>query len=271
MKIRSITLLYTSIGLLFFALNACHTAEEVTDQPQKRLNEKEAEELLFSKSAIPFYCFYSKVGVEFSDSNGTDSFKATVKMRIDSAFAGTISVGPVIGASYMVTTDSIYLTNKMKNCFFKENFGYLSAIFGTEIEYQFFQSLLLGLPLGLDAEIKYNYKHTRDYYILSSYKKKDLRKIEADEEDDIFVQYYLNTLTHGLDKIAIQVPADTVSIEIDYMNRVNYENFMLPELTQIKIVHPRDSILINLDFGSVKLNECKEIDINIPDSYVKCK
>ncbi|MBI3134871.1 MAG: DUF4292 domain-containing protein [Bacteroidetes bacterium] len=271
MKIKSHSLFTILLGTLILSLHSCHTAEEVIDdQQQRRLNEKEAKELLFAKSQIPFYCFYSKVGIDFTDSNRSNSFKATVKMRVDSAFSGTLSVGPVIGASYLVTKDSVFFTDKMKNCYFKENFNYLTAIFGTEIEYQFFQALMLGLPLGLDEEIKYNYKHTRDYYILSSYKKKDLRRIEG-EEDAIFVQYYLNTTTHNLDRIAIQVPSDTVAIEIDYQNRIAYDSFMLPEQTHIKIVQPKDSILINLDFGSVKLNECKEIDINIPDSYVKCK
>jgi len=181
--------------------------------------------------------------------------------------------GADISSLYQVKWSPKYLKQieGLPESYFKENFNYLTAIFGTEIEYEFFQSLVLGLPIGLDSEIKYNYKHTRDFYILSSYKKKDLRKIESEEEDAIFVQYYLNTTTLQLDRISIQVPSDTVAIDIDYTNRVDYEGFMLPEQTLIKIVQPKDSIFINLDFGSVKLNDCREIDINIPESYVKCK
>jgi len=271
MKIRSYYIIYTLFSALF--LSACHSSEQAInpDPQQKRLNEKESEELLFSKSKIPFYCFYAKVGVDFASNTRSNSFKATVKMRTDSAFAGTLSVGPVIGASYLVTRDSIFFTDKMKDCYFKENLKYLTGLFGTDIEFDFFQSLVLGLPIGLDANVKYNYKHTRDYYVLSSYKKKDLRRIDGDGDDAVFVQYYLNITTLNLDRVAIQVPSDTVSIDIDYTNRIAYEGFMLPEQTHIKIVHPRDSILINLDYGSVKINECKEIDINIPESYVKCK
>ena len=253
---------------------SCRTAKEVTENP-KRLNEKEAEELLFSKETVPFWFFYSKIGIDFKDANGSKGFNATVKMRLDSAFSGTLSVGPIIGGTYLVNRDSVYFTNKQEKCFVIENYKTLSDIFGTEIEFDFFQSLVLGLPLGLDPSIKYKYKSTRDYYILSSFKKKDLRKIENDkdavvEDDHIFVQYYLNTTTHHLDRISIQVPSDTVAIDINYNNRQPYENFYLPEQTQIKIVHPRDSIFIGLDYGNVKLNERKEIDINIPESYVKC-
>lgn len=270
MKISTYRIYYSLLVFITLFTVSCKTAQNAASDQPKRLNEKETVELLFEKGKIPFYCFYSKIGIDYSDSSRSNSFKATVKMKVDSAFSGTLSVGPVIGASYLVSKDSIFFTDKMKNCYFKENINYLTGIFGTAIAYEFFQSLILGLPLGLDTEIKYNYKHTRDFYILSSYKKKDLRKIE-DEEEDIFVQYYINTTTLHLDRIAIQVPSDTVTIDINYLNRIDYEGFFLPEQTNIKIVHPGDSILINMDYGSVKLNECKEIDINIPDSYVKCK
>jgi len=260
--------------VIMTSIVSCRSAKEATEN-LKRLNEKESEELLFSKANVPFWFFYSKIGVDFKDANGSKGFNATVKMRVDSAFSGTLSVGPIIGGTYLVNRDSVYFTNKQEKCFVNENFKSLSDIFGTEIEFDFFQSLILGLPLGLDPSIKYKYKSTRDYYILSSFKKKELRKIENDkdavvEDDNIFVQYYLNTNTHHLDRISIQVPSDTVSIDINYINRQPYETFYLPEQTQIKIVHPKDSIFIGLDYGNVKLNERKVIDINIPESYVKC-
>ncbi|MBK7130067.1 MAG: DUF4292 domain-containing protein [Crocinitomicaceae bacterium] len=270
MKINSIHYIYTLTAAVSFLLLSCKTKADSGNEPMKRLNDKELLEHLDSINIIPFEFFYSKIGIDFTSSVRSNSFKATVKMKIDSAFSGTLSVGPVIGATYLVATDSIFFTDKMKSCYFKEDFKYLSMIFGTEIAYNFFQDLILGLPVGYDEDLKYNIKHTRDFYILSSYKKRELKKPDDKEEDNIFVQYYINTATRNLDKISIQVPSDTVDIDIDYMNRVNYDNFMLPELTKIRLVHPRDSIFVNMDYGSVKLNERKEIGINIPESYVKC-
>ena len=267
-NILSLTLII-SVGIL-----SCRSAKEVTENP-KRLNEKEAQELLFSKGNIPFWFFYSKVGIDFKGADRSNSFNATVKMRVDSAFCGTLSVGPIIGGTYLINKDSVYFTNKQDKCFVMENFSAISDLFGIDIEFAFFQSLILGLPVGLDQSIKYKYKSTREYYILSSFKKKELRKVEHDkdpviEDDNVFVQYYLNTLTHHLDRISIQVPSDTVAVDINFVNRQPYETFFLPEQTQIKVVNPRDSLFINLDYGNVKLNERKEIDINIPESYVKC-
>lgn len=270
MKIK-IHYIFFSIIALSSLVYSCRTAKDVTDQNTKRLNDKEVEELLFSKDSLPFFFVYAKIGVDFKNNVRSNSFKATVKMKTDSAFSGTLSVGPVIGGTYLVTADSIFFTDKINDCYFKENLNFLSDLFGTTIEYDFFQSLVLGMPIGLDYSIKYNIRHTRDYYILSSYKNRDLRKIDQDGEDNIFVQYYLNTETLELDKIGIQVPTDTVTIDIDFKTRELVDSLMFPKQTSIKIVHPRDSIFIDLDYGSIKINERKEIDINIPPSYVKCK
>jgi len=274
MKIKVNKKIFASVLILMVGVLSCKNVKEVTEN-QRRLNEKEAQEVLFSKDSIPFWFFYSKVGIDFKDANRSNTFNATVKMRVDSAFSGTLSVAAFIGGTYLINQDSVYFTDKGDKCFVIENFSALSDMFGTTIEYSFFQSLILGLPVGLDYSIKYKYKSTREYYILSSFKKKDLRKIEHDkdevvEDENIFVQYYLNTETYHIDRISIQVPSDTVEIDINYINRQAYENFYFPEQTQIKIVHPRDSIFISLDYGNIKLNERKEIDINIPESYVKC-
>lgn len=271
MKIKSKYIFYCSIFTLA-VLNSCGVGKDASNETNvKRLNDKEAQETLFAFEKVDFKCFYAKIGIEYKDTTRSNSFSATAKMRVDSAFSGTMSVGPIIGATYLVSTDSLFFTDKMNNCYFKEHISYLTTVFGTEIQYQFFQGLILGLPIGLDSTIKYNVKHTKEYYILSSFKKKDLKKIDETEEGDIFVQYYLNTETLYLDQMSIQVPSDSVTIDINYKNRVLYDNVYMPEKTMIHIGQPTNNIFIELDYKSIKLNECKEININIPDSYVKCQ
>jgi hypothetical protein len=286
-------------ALALMVMLSCKTREEATqDNPNtRRLNDKEAQELLFSKDSIPFWFFSAKLGVDYASSEQSMSFSSTVKMRIDSAFSGTITVASLVFATYLVDQDSVRFTNKKDKCYMRQNFSALSEMFGTEIEYDFFQSLVLGLPVGLDPETKYKHKNTKEYYIITSDKKKKDSRHDKDENKDenkdgkdenkdevrdnkedhdrgaeerILVQFYINTETWHLDRIAIQVPSDGVDIEINYLNRQQYDSFYLPEQTTIKIVHPDDSITITLDYNNVKINERKEIDINIPESYSEC-
>ena len=44
----------------------------------------------------------------------------------------------------------------------------------------------------------------------------------------------------------------------------------MPEETVIQIQNARDTIMIRLNYGTVKLNEESEISVNIPDSYIEC-
>ena len=254
---------------------SCGNSKELqrAEKCKKNINEKDLTDILFSKDTIPFEHFYTKIGVDFDSKNENRSFNATVKMRVDSAFSGTIKL-LVVAATYLVTMDSVIFVNKLQDCYFREHLDYVSSLFGTDIEYAFFQNLILGLPLGLDPEIKYKQIHDKYNYILSSHKKKKFRRLDhdrlKDDEDDIFIQYYLDCDSLNLERVEIQVPVDTVQISVEYKTRKIVNNWLAPDHTILNIVHPRDSIQIRLNYGTIHLNERKEVDISIPDSYHEC-
>jgi len=139
--------------------------------------------------------------------------------------------------------------------------------------------LLLGKPVGLDHEIKYKQikdKNT-DYYILASHNKRKFEKIEKDkinlekeDDDNIYIQYFFSTDSLELKKMHIDVPTDSVSIDINYVESEWDKGYRVPTLTTIKITHPNNKIIIQLEFLKPKVNEIKEISINIPDSYNEC-
>lgn len=263
------------IGIMLFAFS-CGTSKDAAEGDKtKNISDKELREILFEKSKVPFDFFYTKIGVDFKKKNVGYSFNATVKMRVDSAFSGTIKYAMIVGGLYLVDTDSLFFVNKQEDCYYAEDITFISSLFGTEIEYDFFQSLLLGLPIGLDDEIKYKQIKSKDEYILSSHKKKDFKKLENDrldleENDDIFILYHMAPETFDLTKINIQVPSDTVEINIDFKSRKLEGEFEVPGETLITVYHPRDTISINLDYGSVEINDPKKINITIPESYAPC-
>jgi hypothetical protein len=200
-------------------------------------------------------------------------------MRVDSAFSGTISKGPIIAATYFINKDSVKSTNKMTKCYFTENLSYISSIIGVELEYEEFQNLIVGKPLYLDEDI--HYKQVKDklkhYYILSSHKKRKFKRIDNDKlnldkekNNDIFIKYYLSPDSVNLVKMNIEIPGDTVRIDVNYEKSQLIDNFEVPELTTIKIVHPRDSIFLELNYSKVKINQPKTIKFSVPSTYVDC-
>ncbi len=277
MKISSVQA-FLSYTFLFSVALSCASAKEVPTEEEGpckiRLSEKELTEILFSRDQFNFDHFNTKISIDLESTTQSRSFTATVKLRTDSAFSGTIKVAAIVAATYLVSMDSVIFVNKYTDCFFKENLSFVSSMFGTEIEFDFFQDLILGLPPGLEADIKYKEIHDKFYHVLSSHKKGKFKRIDKDrlkdETNDLFIQYYLDCDSKQLSRVDIQIPADTTKISIQYLERELIDGFYAPKLTNLSIVHPRDSLMLKLDYGSTRINERKEISISIPETYEEC-
>lgn len=269
--------LYTSvfICLIVFA-SSCGNSKKGTSVDCSKKSTEELKSNLFNQAIAQYEFYYSKVSVNIKSSTQDNSFKASVKMRIDSAFSGTIKVAGFVGATYLVDQDTVSFTNKLKKCFTLESFSYLSSVFGTDLGYDFMQKLILGQPVGLNDSTKYEQLKSKENYILSSHSKKIFKKLDTDklgenEFDDIFIKYYMDCESLSLNKIEINVPKDTVTIDINLKEVQFVGEIGVPKETEIKIVTPKDSIFISLKYGTTKLNEPRKIRINIPESYSECK
>lgn len=270
---------YNLIGLftLFIAvfIVSCGNRQHV-DKNAKLENKstKALERALFEQDSILFDFFSVRIGVDLKSTQRNASFSCYVKLKVDSAFGGSIKAGPIVIASYMVTTDSLFFANKNEKCYYKESLQYLSVIFGTEIEFDFFQDLILGLPIGLEEGTNYQQIKVSDHYILSSHRERLYKRLDKDrlnlEEDVMLIQYHLDSADLRIFQINIEVPSDTTSIQIDYLTTKMEDGFRVPEATRIYITNPKDTLEIDLNYAPVKINDPSEIKIKIPDSYIEC-
>lgn len=272
--------LITILGILILILStSCANNIGLQKQVTKKISDKALRENLFNLRATNFDFFYTKINVDYKNKEKSQSFKASVKMRVDSAFSGTLSMGPIIGGTYLIDQDSIKSTDKIKKCYFTEDLSFLSSMIGVELKYDFFQDLLLGKPINLDTKIKYKQIKDKDkqYYILSSHSKHKFQKIEKDKinldnnkNNDIFMQYYFSPDSLNLIKMNIEIPGDSVSIAINYLEFKLINGYKVPELTTMSITHPKDTIIVQLDYSKTKINQPKTIKFSVPQSYEDC-
>jgi hypothetical protein len=256
---------------------ACKSKKDATHQVTKNISDKKLRERLFELDTVDFDFFYTKMAVDFKNSKESQSFSTTVKMRVDSAFSGTIKYLQFVGGTYLIDKDSLNFTNKQKKCYFTEDLSYISALLGTELEYDFFQDLILGKPIKLDKKTKYKQIRDRnkEYYILSSHSRHQFQRIEKDninveKDNNIYMQYYFSPDSLDLIKMHIEIPSDTVTIDINYLESEIIEGHFVPEKTTMTIVHPKDSINLELDYSKTKINQPKTINFSVPSSYVDC-
>jgi len=273
-KTNLITILVLFIATGF--LSACGNGRESTNVERlEHKSERELENALFEQSIIPFDFLAVRIGVEIESSKQNASFSCYVKLDVDSLIGGTIKAAVLVYGTFKVSHDSIIFVKKLDKCYFAETLDYISTLFGTSLEFDFFQGMLLGLPVGLEEGTKYDQikEKDQDHYILSSHKKRDYVKLEQNKLDpndqEMFIQYHLHPDLE-LFEIDVEIPSDTTSIQINFSERKLEEGFKVPEETTIQIQNPRDKVIIKLNYGTVKLNEESEININIPDSYIEC-
>ncbi|MGV6860319.1 MAG: DUF4292 domain-containing protein [Putridiphycobacter sp.] len=267
--------------ILLLGVNfGCKNKKGLTPQATNRISDKELREALLYKEQVNFDHFYSKINIDYRDNKSTQSFKTSVKMRIDSAFSGTLSKGPIILGTYLLDKDSIKSTNKLEKCYFTENLSFVSHIMGVDLEYDFFQSVILGKPIGINIDKKYKQIKDKDkqYYILSSHSKRKFEQIEKDKinlenerNDNIYLQYYFTPDSLKLAKMHIEIPADTVSIYVNYVEKTRIDSFIVPELTTISVVKPSDSIVMQLNYSKIRINSPRDIHFSVPSTYVNCR
>jgi len=275
--VYKILILFFSISL--FTFTSCKNKKNLPKQITKRISEKELSEALFNLQKINYNDFYSKISINYRDIKKDQTFSSTVKMKIDSAFSGTFKKGPIILGTYLVNKDSVKSTNKLDKCYFTENLSYISSILGVELEYDFFQSILIGKPIEIDQDKKYKQikDKNKQFYILSSHSKHKFQKIEKDKlntenkrNNNIYMQYFFSPDDLSLAKMHIEIPADTVTIYVNYLEQTIIDSNMVPKLTTIAITNPRDSIVMQLDYTKTKINVPKTIQFSVPSSYEDC-
>lgn len=275
MNNRILTLVVAIISLIFIQAS-CKNGRlgGSADCPKKKV--EELEDVIRYEVQKDFSFFYGKVKVSVKDSKQNNSFNATVKMKPDSAFAGTVKVAGILGAAYLIDQDTFAYKHKINKCYKRESFNSLTDLFGTEMSYTFAQQLILGQAVGEEKVEEFFPLKDEKYYILASHDRKAFDRLEiknlSDEEmEDIFIRYTLDCDKLELVNIKIDVPKDNVSINIDFTERQDVKGFSLPEETNVKIVTPKDSVFIDLKYTSIALNTPKKINLSIPDSYEECK
>lgn len=279
-------------------------------EDQVKVERRKTNELVASLDSLsqqrPQY-FYSKIKCEYSDTNTSKSFKTSVRLVKDSAVNALITFATIPIINSLIRPDSVIITNRQDKCFIKRDLNFIKEQFGVSFDYRNIEELFLGLPIGFDTTQKYFQIHDPYNYILSSHKKREIRrelkdKPERDRQDrerergrdhpdrgdrprredredrnedseseEVILKYYLASDLRSLNRISVDSPEDTTSIDIHYVSRDSVENYLIPDLVEIVIRTPRNRMVINLDYDRTEINVPQEIRFIIPEEYGECK
>lgn len=214
--------------------------------------------------------FYSKISTSFKDTNQELSFKTSVRMLKDSVITAMITYAGIPLVNSIITKDSLQFTNKKDRCYVKTTLKLLKQEYGVDFDLKNIQELLLGKPLGYHPQQKYYQIHDPYTYILSSHRKREIKKMERKNFDDFILKYHFSNDSLGIKKMEIENNKDSTFILISYKSKKKIENYWVPEEVEIRITTKKNAILVVLNYDKIEINQEQEIYFTIPENYEPC-
>lgn len=261
--------------------------------PKEKLERRKTSELIAAIDSIshkrPRY-FYSKIKCEFTDTNQHRSFKTSIRLVRDSAMNALITYAAIPIVNSMIRPDSVIISNRTEKCVIRRDLDFIREQFGVSFDYRNVEELMLGLPVGYDTTQKYFQIHDPHNYILSSHKKRIVRRElrrpdrdrnndrprregrnnDDDEEEDVILNYYLSDDLRSIKRVFIDSPDDTTAITVDYLSRDSVNGYLVPNDMRVVIVTPRNRIVLTMDYDKSEVNVPVDIHFVIPEEYGEC-
>ena len=279
MKIRYIKWLQ---AILLLVLVASCSPTKIMLLNSDKLDRKKTPELIEALDGMfkyrPDY-FYSRIATKFKDTTQSLSFKTSLKIKKDSAVSAFISFAAIPILQVIVTKDTLTIVNKRNKCFTISDLSSIKNTFGYAFEYANIEELLLGIPLAYDTNQRYYQIHDPFNYIISSHRKRQIKKSEkgkpmdknTDNDDDIIIKYYLSDDITRLKKLMIESPSDSTRLEITYVTSEIVNSVNVPKNVEIQVFTPRNTINLTLDYEKTEVNEPQSLLLVIPKTYGICE
>lgn len=259
--------------ILFLGTGFYSCSPKLVGEPFIKLERRKTEELtnkLDSLSKRIPTTFYSKISTKYIDTNQNLSFKTSVIIKKDSCFSAIVTYAGIPLINALIDKDSLQFTNKKDKCYTKTTLAHLKEKFGVAFDFQNLQQLFLGLPLNYQPTTKYYQIHNPFDYIVSNYKKREIRKLERKDWDDFIIKYYLNSDLKTLKKLTIENPKDNTLISINYL-KYQFENeYSIPSEVSIDIRTTKNHIEVQLEYDKLEINEPQDVFFTIPENYEVC-
>lgn len=287
---------------LLLILSACKKKKElaVRDEP---LRDRTAGYLLkrYEKNQFDYEWLGMKVSADFKNGEDEQSFKATIRVRKDSAV--WISITPALGIEVirlLITEDSLKLLSKIpdNHYYFIGNLDQLSSKIGIDLEFEMLQNLLIGNAIGLDRdENKFRTEINDDKHLLiSKYKRKmrrmvgvDDRKLESDtiilnqndpryrrtirrvdEDDELLIsRYWLDPDHYRLVKSVFNDLVRARVMEVRHEEFEELEGQSYPTKTELMVNDGQKLLTMNIEILKLVTDKTYDFPFEIPDDYPK--
>lgn len=253
---------------------------------------------LTAASRLNFEHFSAKVSADVDAQGRSNSFRATLRIRRDSAI--WVSVSPALGIEVfrlLCTQDSVLYIDKMKNQYFRGTYKKLNELTGSELTLRAVQEILVGDPLYFNPDLNYRSRNDAQGYQLSTRNTNRLRRIvgaspgeelklpvdstgesinekrlfrmqeRMNDEDLIVRQYWMH---YTLNKVVHAVFTDLVStlyLSANYDDHELIDGQWIPTKAHLELGNTKEQATFKLNYSRIKLNTPAGMPFSVPDKY----
>lgn len=261
---------------------------------------KSTQELIdwIQQGAAEYETFNAKVSADVRAEGRNNSFRATLRIRRDSAI--WVSVSPAMGIEVfrlLCTQDSVKYIDKIKNKYFIGTYQKLNELTNSDLTFAGLEDILVGNPLYFLPELRYRSRNDNVGYMLATRNSNRLRRAvggsgqetpelpldttgerqierrimrlqdRLDEDELIARQYWLH---HESGKVVQTVFTDLQSelfLHAAYSDHEDVSGQLFPGRIQVTLGNTQEQATFRLSYSRVRINEPVSMPFSIPDKY----
>lgn len=262
---------YSIIALLAVNFIGCARINSEGFEKLPKAKDGELMAVLDSMSRQEFDYFYLKIATKYEDTTMKISFKTSIRFIDDSLLNTMITYAKIPIMNSTISPDSVIISDKREKCYIKKSTDYIKESFGVDFNFHNVEELVMGLPLGYDSTVRYYQMPSTDGYVISSHRKKDIKKNERKGMREVITTYTLSQDLKELKRVEIESPADSTTIYIDYKVHQFVEGYLLPKEVDVLVVTPSQEIIVELIYKKARVNEVETIHFVIPEKFGPCE
>ncbi|MEH6679627.1 MAG: DUF4292 domain-containing protein [Sediminicola sp.] len=206
------------------------------------------------QNQLDFKTLSGKMKIDYSDGESSQGVSVSLRMEKDRAIWISAPLGVV---KAYITPDRVSFYNKLDNEYFDGDFGYLSNLLGTELNFEKLQNVLLGEAIVDLKEGKYDATVANNAYRLMPKKTEAIFKAIFEIEPKNF-------------KMAGQLlsqPEKNRMLQIDYKNYQLIDGRVVPNEINITAMDTDKTNTIALEYRNVEFNRPVSFPYKIPSGF----
>lgn len=248
--------------LVLISLFACKSRQKTVTTDFGRIKHISDKNLIDSleKNEFQFNVLSAKASVKFIDDKET-SFKAHIRVKKDSVI--WVSITPLLGiemARVLITKDSVMFLNRIDKQYFVGTFDYINNKFGTDLDYQMLEAVIMGNSIEFEKEEKdiiTNVDKKKHAYYISTEKKRKVRKdLKKDKNKlkELTQAIWLSPETFKIIELVLSTPKSDHSLVSKYSDFMELENNSFPQKIDLTLISEK-TVNILIDYSKVSIEK----------------